>query len=127
MTASATFDVDVVGAGHPALIAARYRAEDSGSVCLRDRRPIPAKPHTAPFESFMDDPQDFKKRSTTGSPYENPDPDDTSWVCGRTRGVSGWPGWLAKPMPHADAALPQPIQLTQQCRRHIETRSGHEY
>jgi hypothetical protein len=34
----------------------------------------------------MDDPQDFKKRSTTGSPYENPDPDDTSWVCGRLLG-----------------------------------------
>jgi phytoene dehydrogenase-like protein len=37
MTASATFDVIFVGAGHNALIAARYLAEDSGSVCLLDQ------------------------------------------------------------------------------------------
>jgi hypothetical protein len=65
-------------------------------MCLLDQRPTPAKPRTAPSESFlddndedygrpkkthphdpscesfMDDPEDFKKRSRTGSPYENP-------------------------------------------------------
>jgi hypothetical protein len=61
MTASAAFDVIFVGAGHNALIPARYQAENNGSVCLLDQRPIPAKPHTAPFESFMADPEDFKK------------------------------------------------------------------
>jgi hypothetical protein len=77
MTASAAFDVDVVGAGHTALI---------GRVCRLDRRPIPVRARPAPSESFMDDPQDFTKRATTGSPHENPDPDDTSWVCGRLLG-----------------------------------------
>jgi choline dehydrogenase-like flavoprotein len=72
MTPSAAFDVIFVGAGHHGMIAARYLTENSGSVCLRDQRPIPATPHTAPSESFMDDPQDFKKRSRTGSRYENP-------------------------------------------------------
>jgi hypothetical protein len=95
MTASAIFDVIFVGAGHNALIAAHYLAEDSGSVCLLDQRPMRAKPRTASSEcfldnddenygrpkkthprhpsseSFMDDPDDFKKRSRTGSPYEN--------------------------------------------------------
>jgi hypothetical protein len=83
MTASAAFDVIFVGAGHNALIAARYLAEDSGCVCLLDRCPTPAKPRTAPCESFMDDPQDFKKRSRTGSPYENPNSPNTYWLCGR--------------------------------------------
>ena len=59
MTASSAFDVIFVGAGHNALIAARYLAEDSGCVCLLDRRPPPAKPRTAPCESFMDDPEDL--------------------------------------------------------------------
>jgi hypothetical protein len=72
MTASATFDVIFVRAGHSALIAARHLAEDSGSACLLDQRPMPANPRTAPSEAFMDDPRDFKKRSRTGSPYENP-------------------------------------------------------
>jgi hypothetical protein len=70
MTASATFDVIFVGAGDNALIAARYLAEDSGSVCPLDQRPLPVKPRTAPSESFMDDPEDFKKRSRTGSARE---------------------------------------------------------
>ena len=83
MTASSAFDVIFVGAGHNALIAARYLAEDSGCVCLLDRRPTPAKPRTAPCESFMDDPEDFKKRSRTGSPYENPNSHNTYWLCGR--------------------------------------------
>ena len=96
MTASFTFDVIFVGAGHNAVIVARCLARDSGSVCLLDQRPLPAKPRTASSESFldggdencgrpkltrphdpssesfMDDPQDFTKRSRTGSPYENP-------------------------------------------------------
>jgi choline dehydrogenase-like flavoprotein len=55
MTASAAFDAIFVGAGHHALIAARHLAKDSGSVCLLDRRPTPAKPHTAPSECFSDD------------------------------------------------------------------------
>jgi hypothetical protein len=83
MTASAAFDVIFVGAGHHALIAARHLAKDSGWVCLLDRRPTPAKPGTAPSESFMDDPEDFKKRSNTGSPYENPNSHNTCWLCGR--------------------------------------------
>jgi hypothetical protein len=57
--ASSAFDVMFVGAGHNALIAARYLAEDSGCVCLLDRCPTPATPRTAPSESFMDDPQDL--------------------------------------------------------------------
>jgi choline dehydrogenase-like flavoprotein len=72
-----------VGAGHHGMIAARYLTEASGSVCLLDQRPIAAKPHIAPSESFMDDPQDFKKRSRTASPYETPNPHDTYWLCGR--------------------------------------------
>jgi phytoene dehydrogenase-like protein len=96
MTASFTFDVIFVGTRHNALIVARCLARDSGSVCLLDQRPLPAKPRTAPSESFleggdencgrpkltrprdpssesfMDDPEDFKKRSRIGSPYENP-------------------------------------------------------
>jgi phytoene dehydrogenase-like protein len=96
MTASAAFDVIFVGAGHNALMFARCLARDSGSVCLLDQRLIPAKPHTTPSESvldggdenygrpkltrphdpssesFMDDPQDFTKRSRIGSPCENP-------------------------------------------------------
>jgi choline dehydrogenase-like flavoprotein len=80
MTASAAFDVIFVGAGHNVLIAARDLAEASGSVCQLDQRPIPAKPHTAPPESFMDDPEDFKKRSRTGSPYENPTSPNTYWL-----------------------------------------------
>jgi hypothetical protein len=72
MTASATFDAILVGAEHHALTAARYLAKDSGSVCLLDQRPIPAKPRNASSETFMDDPEDFKKRSRTGSPCENP-------------------------------------------------------
>jgi hypothetical protein len=31
----------------------------------------------------MDDPEDFKKRSRTGSPYENPNSPNTYWLCGR--------------------------------------------
>jgi choline dehydrogenase-like flavoprotein len=85
MTASAAFDVIFVGAGHTALIAARYLAEDGGSVCQLDQRPIPVKARTAPSESFMDDPEDFKKRSRTGSPYENPNPHSTYWLCGCLR------------------------------------------
>jgi hypothetical protein len=81
--ASSAFDVIFVGAGHNALIGARYLAEDCGCVCLLDRRPTPAKPHTAPCESFMDDPEDFKKRSRTGSPYENPNSPNSCWLCGR--------------------------------------------
>jgi phytoene dehydrogenase-like protein len=96
MTASAAFDVIFVGAGHNALMFARCLARDSGSVCLLDQRPLPAKPRTTPSESFldggdencgrprltrphdpssesfMDDPQDFKKRSRIGSPCGNP-------------------------------------------------------
>ncbi len=83
MTAPSTFDVIFVGAGHHGLIAARYLTESSGSVCLLDRRPIPAKPHTAPSESFIDDPEDFKKRSRTGSPDENRTSPNTYWLCGR--------------------------------------------
>ena len=79
-SASSAFVVIFVGAGHNALIGARYLAEDSGCVCLLDRRPTPAKPRTAPSESFMDDPEDFKKRSRTGSPYENPNSHDTYWL-----------------------------------------------
>jgi hypothetical protein len=81
--ASSAFVVIFVGAGHNALIGARYLAEDCGCVCLLDRRPTPAKPHTAPCESFMDDPEDFKKRSRTGSPYENPNSHNTYWLCAR--------------------------------------------
>jgi hypothetical protein len=83
MTASAAFDVIFVAAGHNVLIPARYLAENSGSVCLLDQRAIPVKPHTAPSESFMDDPEDFKKRSRTGSPYENPTSPNTYWLCRR--------------------------------------------
>jgi hypothetical protein len=112
-SASSTFDVYFVGAGHNGLIGARYLAKDSGWVCLLDRRRTPAKPGIAPSESFLDDPEDFKKRSRTGSPYENPNPHNTYWLCGRLlrgagccridsgtgpplwiageRGVSGWP------------------------------------
>jgi ribulose 1,5-bisphosphate synthetase/thiazole synthase len=35
MTASSTFDVYFVGAGHNGVIAARYLAEDSGCVLTR--------------------------------------------------------------------------------------------
>jgi ribulose 1,5-bisphosphate synthetase/thiazole synthase len=56
-SASSTFDVYFVGAGHNGLIGARYLAKDSGWVCLLDRRPIPAKPGIAPSESFLDDPE----------------------------------------------------------------------
>ena len=80
MTASSTFDVIFVGAGHHVVIAARYLTENSGSVGLLDRRPIPAKPHTATSESFIDDP---KKRSRTGSPDENRTSPNTYWLCGR--------------------------------------------
>jgi choline dehydrogenase-like flavoprotein len=83
MTAPSTFDVIFVGAGHHVLIAARYLTENSGSVCLLDRRPIPAKPHTATSESFIDDPEDFKKRCRTGSPDENRTSPNTYWLCGR--------------------------------------------
>ena len=83
MTASAAFDVIFVGTGHNAPIVARCLARDSGSMCLLDRRPIPAKPHTATSESFIDDPQDFKKRSRTGSPDENRTSPNTYWLCGR--------------------------------------------
>jgi hypothetical protein len=83
MTPSAAFDVIFVGAGHHVLIAARCLTEGSGSVCLLDQPPIPATPHTAPSESFMDDPQDFKKRSRTGSPYEDPTSPNTYGLCGR--------------------------------------------
>jgi choline dehydrogenase-like flavoprotein len=83
MTPSSAFDVIFVGARHHVLIAARYLTEASGSVCLLDRRPMPATPHTAPSESFMDDPQDFKKRSRTGSRYENPNSHNMYWLCGR--------------------------------------------
>jgi len=72
MTASAAFDVIFVGAGHNALMFARCLARDGGSVCLLDQRLIPAKPHTPPSESVLDDPQDFTKRSRIGSPCENP-------------------------------------------------------
>ena len=83
MTPSAAFDVIFVGARHHGLIAARCLTEASGSVCLLDRRPIPATPHTAPSESFIDDPQDFKKRSRTGSRYEDRTSPNTYWLCGR--------------------------------------------
>jgi hypothetical protein len=82
MTASSAFDVIFGGAGHNALIAARYLAEDSGCVCQLDQCPIAVKPRTAPSESFMDDSEDFKKRSRTGSPYENPNCHNTYWLCG---------------------------------------------
>jgi choline dehydrogenase-like flavoprotein len=83
MTASVTFDVIFVGAGHNGLIAARYLTEASSSVCLLNERPMPANSRTAPSESFVDDPEDFKKRSRTGSPYENPTSHHTYWLCGR--------------------------------------------
>ena len=83
MTASSAFVVIFGGAGHNALVGARYLAEDSGCVCLLDRCPTPAKPRTAPSESFMDDPEDVKKRSRAGSPYENPNCHNTCWLCGR--------------------------------------------
>jgi len=82
-SASSAFVVIFVGAGHNALIGARYLAEDSGCVCLFDQRATPARPRTAPSESFMDDPEDFKKRSRTGSPYENPNSHNTYWLCAR--------------------------------------------
>jgi hypothetical protein len=83
MTPSSASVVIFVGAGPNALIGARYLAEDCGCVCLLDQRATPVKPHTAPSESFMDDPEDFKKRSRTGSPYENPNCHNTYWLCGR--------------------------------------------
>jgi choline dehydrogenase-like flavoprotein len=104
MTASSTFDVIFVGAGHHVLIAARYLTENSGSVCLLDRRPIPAKPHTATSESFIDDPKDFKKRSRTGSPDENRTSPNTYWLCApaarragcrRIDSGTGPPRWVA--------------------------------
>jgi hypothetical protein len=57
MTASSTFDVIFVGAGH--------------------------HPYSATSESFIDDPEDFKKRSRTGSPDENRTSPNTYWLCGR--------------------------------------------
>ncbi|MDT7723263.1 MAG: hypothetical protein QOE94_4274 [Mycobacterium sp.] len=148
-SASSTFDVYFVGAGHNGLIGARYLAKDSGWVCLLDRRRTPAKPGIAPSESFLDDPEDFKKRSRTGSPYENPNPHNTYWLCGRLlRGAgccridsgTGPPLWIAgergvsagrrrcpRLMPHANAALPQPIQPTNTAHQRIETRSGYEH
>ena len=105
MTASSAFVVIFVGAGHNALIGARYPAEDCGCVCLLDQRATPAKPHTAPSESFMDDPEDFKKRSRTGSPYENPNSHNTYWAlrapaarcdgCRRIDSGTGPPLWIA--------------------------------
>jgi choline dehydrogenase-like flavoprotein len=89
MTASSAFDVIFVGAGHNGLIAARHLAENGCSACQLGQRPIPAKPHTAPSESFMDDPEDFKKRSRTGSPYENPTSANTYWLCGLLRDALG--------------------------------------
>jgi hypothetical protein len=59
MTASSAFVVMFAGAGHNALIGVRHLAEDSGCVCLLDQPATPAKPRTAPSESFMDDPQDL--------------------------------------------------------------------
>jgi hypothetical protein len=101
MTASATSDVILVRAGHSALIAARHLAEDSGSVCLLDQRPMPANPRTVPSEAFMDDPGDFKKRSRTGSPYENPtsnpnygQPKGERLTATRAVIASTKPGWL---------------------------------
>jgi phytoene dehydrogenase-like protein len=41
MTASSTFDVIFVGAGHNALIAASYLAREGRSVCLLDQCPTP--------------------------------------------------------------------------------------
>ncbi|MCW2654314.1 MAG: dependent oxidoreductase [Mycobacterium sp.] len=41
MTASSTFDVIFVGAGHNALVAASYLAREGRSVCLLDQRPTP--------------------------------------------------------------------------------------
>ena len=41
MTASTTFDVVFVGAGHNALIAASYLAKEGRSVCLLDQRAEP--------------------------------------------------------------------------------------
>jgi len=72
MTASPAFDVIFVGPGHNALFAASHLANPSGCVCQVDQRLTAAKPPTASCESFMEDPEDFKKRSRTGSPYENP-------------------------------------------------------
>jgi hypothetical protein len=95
MTASATFDVIFVGAEHNGLIAARYLAEDSGSMCLLGQRPIPVKPPAAPSESFMDDPEDFKKRRRTHPTYGQPKGEHLTatraviasttpdWLCGR--------------------------------------------
>jgi hypothetical protein len=83
MTPSSAFDVIFVGARHHVLIAARHLVTDSGSVSRLDQRPIAAKPRTAPSESFIDDPEDFKKRSRTGSPDENPTSPNTYWLCGR--------------------------------------------
>jgi choline dehydrogenase-like flavoprotein len=101
MTAFATFDAVFVGAGHNALIAARYLAEDSGSVCLLDQRPMPPNPRLARSETFMDDPEDFSKRSRTGSPYENPtfhptygQPKDKHLTATRAVIASTRPGWL---------------------------------
>jgi hypothetical protein len=101
MTASATFDAILVGAEHHALTAARYLAKDSGSVCLLDQRPMPAKPPTARSENFMDDPEDFKTRSRTGSPCENPashptygQPKGEHLTATRAVIASTTPGWL---------------------------------
>jgi hypothetical protein len=106
MTASAAFDAIFLGAGHHALIAARHLAKDSGSVCLLDQRPIPAKPRTARSETFMDDPEDFKKRSNTGSPCENPtshptygQPKDEHLTATRAVIASTTPDWLCGPLP----------------------------
>src|ERR1700737_5373085 len=95
MTASTTFDVIFVGAEHNGLIAARYLAEDSGSMCLLGQPPIQVNPPAAPSESFMDDPEDFKKRRRTHPTYGQPKGEHLTatraviasttpdWLCGR--------------------------------------------
>jgi hypothetical protein len=104
MTASATFDAIFLGAGHHALIGARHLAKDSGWVYLLGQRPTPAKPRTARSEAFMDDPEDFKKRSRTGSPCENPtshptygQPKDEHLTATRAVIASTTPDWLCGP------------------------------
>jgi hypothetical protein len=121
-------------------------------MCLLDQRPLPAKPHTTPSasvldggdencgrpkltrphdpssESFMDDPQDFKKRSRIGSPCGNPtshpaygQPKDEHLTATRAAIARTTPVWLYGRLLRDAAGIPDSTRVQ---RRRYRFRGG---
>ena len=89
MSASSTFDVIFVGAGHNALIAASYLVKEGRSVCLLDLHPTPGgwvRSEETTLPGFVHDTFSALHRSSSGPGVRRVGTNWPNMVCAMCRG-----------------------------------------